>query len=254
MKINLITHLYNEEYLLPWWLKHHRKIFDNIIVIDYNSTDKSLEIVRELIPKAKIIQSKNKYFDAVLCDQEVMDMESSLDGVKLCLTTTEFLVSTRQSIIKKFEDTSQKFCYAIPRIIMIDEEPENFVAHDESLLDRKNFGYDSSQLGSRLLGLHPYRYIHNHINGMYHPGRHSLSIPVNLQCFRIFLYKYSPWSREFINRKLQIKTKIPEHDKRMGYGIQHQMSVEDMENEMKSVLPICKKYDYKSLLKGNENE
>jgi len=181
-----------------------------------------------------------------------MDIESSLDGVKLCLTTTEFLVSTRESIIEKFEDISQKFCYAIPRIIMIDEEPENLVTHEDSLLDRKNFGYDSSQFGPRLMGLHPYRYIHNHINGMYLPGRHFLSIPVNSECFRIFLYKYSPWSREFINRKLQIKTKISEHDKSVGNGIQHQMSLEDMENEMKCVLPICKKYDYKSLLKGNK--
>jgi len=35
----LFSHIYNEEYLLPFWLKHHKKIFDHGVIIDNFSTD-----------------------------------------------------------------------------------------------------------------------------------------------------------------------------------------------------------------------
>jgi hypothetical protein len=33
--ITVISHIFNEEYLLPFWLEHHRTIFDHGIIIDY---------------------------------------------------------------------------------------------------------------------------------------------------------------------------------------------------------------------------
>jgi hypothetical protein len=44
----VISHFYNEEYMLPWWLKHHRQYFDHGILIDYGSTDKSLDIIKKI--------------------------------------------------------------------------------------------------------------------------------------------------------------------------------------------------------------
>ena len=32
MKV-LISHFFNEEYMLPWWLKHHREIFDHGVLM-----------------------------------------------------------------------------------------------------------------------------------------------------------------------------------------------------------------------------
>ena len=43
----VLCHFYNEEWILPFWLKHHREIFDHGIMIDYNSTDRSVEIIRD---------------------------------------------------------------------------------------------------------------------------------------------------------------------------------------------------------------
>ena len=37
---------YNEEYLLPWWLAHHTKLFDHGILINKGSTDRSVEICK----------------------------------------------------------------------------------------------------------------------------------------------------------------------------------------------------------------
>jgi hypothetical protein len=32
--ITLLSHFYNEEYLLPFWIEHHKKQFDYAILID----------------------------------------------------------------------------------------------------------------------------------------------------------------------------------------------------------------------------
>ena len=55
MKKTIISHFYNEEYLLPWWLNHHKKYFDHGILINYASTDKSVEIINSF-PNTEVIE------------------------------------------------------------------------------------------------------------------------------------------------------------------------------------------------------
>ena len=51
--------------LLPYWIRHHASMFDMAILIDYNSTDQSLEIIRREAPKTwKVVSSRNANFDA----------------------------------------------------------------------------------------------------------------------------------------------------------------------------------------------
>ena len=75
MKKTIVSHFYNEEYLLPWWLSHHKNHFDYGIMIDYNSTDKSKEIIEEICPHWKIVKTKNEYFDSDIIDREVEEYE-----------------------------------------------------------------------------------------------------------------------------------------------------------------------------------
>ena len=42
-KTTCLIHIYNEEYLLPFWLYHHKDMFDDILIIDYRSNDKSID-------------------------------------------------------------------------------------------------------------------------------------------------------------------------------------------------------------------
>ena len=88
----VICHFYNESYLLPFWLKHHKKIFDNGIMINYQSTDDSVKIINEICPDWKIIDTKNDFFGAEAIDREVESIESSIDGWKICLNITEFIL------------------------------------------------------------------------------------------------------------------------------------------------------------------
>jgi len=227
-KLTIISHFYNEEYLLPWWLEHHKNIFDDGIMIDYNSTDSSVDIISNICPNWKIVRSRNQYFDAPLVDQEVMDYESEIDGIKVCLNTTEFLIANTASILEQMQD---KACLQIKRICMIDVEPETVVDKKERLVDKKTSGFCLEN--ARLPNLPPYRYIHKHKNGKYDSGRHSILHYVDAVLKEpIFLYgKYSPWTQQTIDRRLAIKNKIPEHNVRCGMGIQHMASLSDIIEE-----------------------
>ena len=50
----LFSHIYNEEYLLPYWLNHHKKIFNHGVIIDNFSTDKSVDIIKSIVPDWEI--------------------------------------------------------------------------------------------------------------------------------------------------------------------------------------------------------
>ena len=90
----VVSHFFNEAYMLPWRLRHHREIFDHGVLIDYHSTDASVEICRELVPHWEIVPSENATFAARLCDFEVMKHEQRFpDAWKLALNTTEFFVA-----------------------------------------------------------------------------------------------------------------------------------------------------------------
>ena len=91
MKKTVISHFYNEEYLLPFWLKHHRGMFDHGILIDYASTDRSRAIIKELTPTWEIVPSRNKYFHGFAIDEEVFYYEAKTEGWKSTLNISEFI-------------------------------------------------------------------------------------------------------------------------------------------------------------------
>ena len=69
--LSLISHIRNEALLLPHWIAHHRPMFDAATIIDYASTDDSLDIIRTLAPEWRIVRSQNVDFDANDADFEV---------------------------------------------------------------------------------------------------------------------------------------------------------------------------------------
>jgi len=83
MKTTLLCHMFNEEYLLPFWLEHHKDMFDDFIIVDYRSTDRSVKICKTIIPNCKIITTRNDSFDAQNVDNEMMDLEKEIDGIKM---------------------------------------------------------------------------------------------------------------------------------------------------------------------------
>jgi UDP-glucose 4-epimerase len=223
VKTTLLTNVFNEEYLLPFWLNHHKNLFDELIVIDYNSTDKSMEICKSIWPECKIIKTRNKYFDAEDIDKEFMDIENNLEGIKIVLNTTEFL-----------------FCEkSIKDIFIHNTEPVSYAVNAVTPYSINSYNINNSyELFTNLLNddvvYHEdrgTRQIHNFSNGNYTVGRHStnnISVPTNKA--HIIWLGYYPMNDNLLKRKLQIQENIPQRDKDRGYGYQHLFTKEKLLN------------------------
>ena len=208
MKKTLISHFYNEEYLLPMWLNHHKQFFDDGIMIDYNSTDRSCEIIKEICPNWKIVTTRNEWFSAEDIDNEVMDYENGVEGWRIALNTTEFLIGNYpclDAIVDPLQLLIQSYTvldldgvdinYDIP---FLDNDIRYIVA-DETVRRARSF--------------------HNYSGNKYPIGRHYESF--NTFEFMILHFKYFPMNRQMIDRMLQIQDKCSPRDKQMGRGVEH---------------------------------
>jgi len=230
----LITHFYNEEFLLPYWIKHHSPMFDDVILINYKSTDKSCEIIKELAPHWKIVETKCPNFDAKMVDDEVREIEISYpdDTWKLALTITEFLIFP--NIDQVLTNVTIPSSYKINSLNIVGDDDQKLESHLPLIQQRNKctfHGFDYS------------RYIHtntNHEKNLYHLGRHSLTLESQITAksapeAMIFKYLYSPWPHS-IFRKLQIGNKLSTHAIEIGAGVQHLKNLEQLENERNSFL------------------
>ena len=180
-------------------------------MIDYASTDNSVSIIRQICPDWTVISSRNKFFDAKLIDDEVMDIESIVSGWKTCLNTTEFLVGEYSMMNNTPEQE-----ITVPCLIMVDEEPIIQPTYSKPLIDQKFYGIHYH--GRDPLARRP-RLIHNKKRVQYPLGRHFDNF--NTDKLKVLWYGWSPFNKKTLNRKLQIQNRIPESDKARGFGSQH---------------------------------
>lgn len=218
--------------MLNWWMPHHAALFDHGVVIDYASTDRSLNIVKEHAPHWEIRQSRNEMFDAVACDAEVMDIERSIDGWKMALTATEFLYCKN---LPEWLETISGDAARVQPVAVVDMQ--------ECTVDRAlPLPY---QCRTGFVGgyMEPFkrRIIHRHPDGQYHPGRHGSDLP-NFDVYPpgalLLWYGFAPWTPELRSRKLQIQNRIPSTDAQKGFGAQHMISEEQLRAKWQELVAI----------------
>lgn len=213
-KTTLISHIFNEEYLLPFWLHHHNDMFDDIFIIDYNSTDKSIEICKRICPRCKIITTRNKFFEAREIDKEVMDIENAINGIKIVLNTTEFLIC-EGTINDIFTNGPNTMSYTITAITPYSLNIYNISNYNDVMNNLLNddivYHYDRGV-----------RQLHNYTNGNYCIGRHNtLNVSTHTNKAHIIWFGFYPMNDKLITRKLQIHQNIPDTDRRLNLGFQH---------------------------------
>lgn len=210
----IITHFFNEEYFLPHWLNHHKKYFNHGILIDYDSTDESVNIIKEICPDWQIIKSKNEMFDAKKCDDEVMEIEQSISGFRICLNVTEFLIGNYKILDE--ENNFNKY-FLIPSYVMVDTKEQMFTEVKNDLISERCNGLDFEKENN--FRIRRARCFSN-FNVNYPLGRHFENYDTDE--FRILWYgAYSPFNDKSIKRKLQIQTRIPNQDKLNKHGYEH---------------------------------
>lgn len=217
-KTILMTNVYNEEYLLPFWLHHHKDMFDEIVIVDYRSTDRSLEYCKSICPNCVIQTTLNEKFEAEKIDQEFMYLvECKYEGIKIILNTTEFLFC-HKPIKQIFEEINCKAALQIQVYSphsLDDFDPINSYELFNSLVNNKYDIKFSTYRGSR--------YIHNMINGFYGPGRHESyhHNKIVTNDLKIICLSYYPLNEKFLRRKLQIQNNIPPSEIVKGFGLYH---------------------------------
>lgn len=217
-KTVLISHFYNEEFLLKWWIRQHSPLFDSAILVDYASTDNSLEIIKREAPETwKVVQSRNKMFDAEKVDREIMDIENSLPNTswKVCLNTTEFLCAPgfRKTLEKLSGDV-----YQLKNHMMTGDDNLD-IDRDANLIEQR-YKYGPNVMFSNSYN----RYIHRNHCPIYTTGRHGIITSSQIYPFTEgFLCKFihTPACPQNLARRLQIKTKIPECDIIRNFGENH---------------------------------
>lgn len=221
MKSTLLTNIFNEEYLLPFWLQHHKDMFDDIVIVDYNSTDKSVEICRQICPCARIITTRNKWFAAEGIDKEFMDLESSIEGIKVVLNTTEFLFTTRP-VNATFAGVTKPVSYSMT--VYSPYSKNRYDIHNHYTLCHGLLHQDVVYHCDRWT-----RQIHTFPHGNYTIGRHNTRNPITpTNEMYVIWMGYYPLNDSLLSRKLQIQSKIPQVDKDRGFGSQHLFTLEKM--------------------------
>jgi hypothetical protein len=235
MALTLISHVWNEAFLLPYWLRHHYPMFDHGVIVDYASTDGSMDLVRQFAPGWEIRRSRNKMFDARLNDQEIMDVEQGIEGWKIVLNTTEFLLHPDLRAYLKWMDRYRTDVHGIWAVdfIMVDRpEDADDPVTDEPLHFQKRFGYLGGGGRSRMM--------HRDPHGRYGIGRHASEIVAKVLDDGLLLLWFG-WSpiKHVWQRKLAIQKMIPESDKRIGFGTQHNVTEEQMRDMYDAEVPKC---------------
>lgn len=232
-KFILYNHFKNEEILMRNWIRCHSPFFHKAILIDYGTTDKTIEIIKEEAPSSwEIVKSINNNFDAELCDKEVQYYESFYkDDYSLALTCTEFLMSVnpRKTLMNI---NCNKFILPIRILYMNGEDPcdnpsalpiDNYTSY---IKQRYRFFYDHDKLKCRYLhkGLTDYKYeIGRHKFRNYDNDSKFLNISKEIYICK-FTYTIFP---ECLKRSLQFKNDIPQSDIDKGFGKQHFESIEE---------------------------
>ena len=176
-------------------------------MIDFESTDRSRQVVQELAPHWQILTVPSEYFSAKATDDLVSKVESGIEGVKITLTVTEFFFGNPKDM-----QGDPEFVQGIDLV----RTPDTPFDINKDFIDQLTTGvseevsmsYRPSFMG-RALHVKPVRYsVGRHFKGFF--GDKLILRVAN--CFV---------SNEMVERRLQIQTRIPSEEIESGFGIQH---------------------------------
>lgn len=257
-KITVICHFRNEENYLQFWLKHHVKHFDHGIMIDYKSSDRSVEIIRALAPTWEIRPTRNELFSSEAIDQEVMDIEKEITEWKMCLNVTEFLIHPdlhsyidhELMAFDRFSNgvvTTGFIMHDTPELV---DEKVNF---NEPLWVRRHFGYKEPD-PEHIDHCDRNRLIHRASHGNYGPGRHNNSVSAGQNpILYLFWYGWCPLPWKWQRNQSTIPM-LNHKDLQKGWGTHHTLDEKSVRQEwmrkQQFVYDIFERYpDIKELVK-----
>jgi hypothetical protein len=277
MKIVLLS-TFKEEYMLQWWLPHHAKKFDFGVIADFNYNendgDKTYELFKKYVPNwayAKVMKPEvsNREWDIILQNIENDIYRQFPNSWVTCLNPTEFLIGDL-STIDSCEPNSNVL---IPCHLMIDQPSDEGVEPDVNLPllqqrthgihytndfphpfegktsqkfyeDEKRLAAEGVQLRDKVVhNIRWMRSIHNYnlnylSDSHFGVGRHFWDANNYSKDLAICHMNLSPYTDTFINRKLNVQTRLTQEDHMTQRGIHHRVDREKLTDIKKFYDPL----------------
>ena len=141
----MVTHFRDEEMMLPFFIIQHAPLFDEVIGIDFESTDKSVEIWNDFAPPGWQLVPSNQgsAFDAEKLDLQVMEVERRFPHHwVIALTSTEFLVYPymKLDLFRKQHDLPGPTILESPAVQMLGEDRLPLLHYASLVKQRHVFG------------------------------------------------------------------------------------------------------------------
>lgn len=140
MKIEIIVPIYNEELILPFFLKHYNWVDQINILLANDTNDNTLEILSKTInPKIKIIENTEIKIDHQVRKENVMNIYNNIDADWVInVDCDEFIFINKEyfSNIKKNITVIKTILYDVYRHIT-----ENDLDINKPIMEQRRHGY-----------------------------------------------------------------------------------------------------------------
>ncbi|CAF3224030.1 unnamed protein product [Rotaria socialis] len=161
----LFSNLFNDTPLLSSWIRHHAPIFDIAILIDYDITNRSSQIVTNEAPSTwKIISPRSKDSPHKVINEEMRYYEKIYTKAwKIVLTTDEFMVHPNlREMLSDIERSSDVMALYFRSLIMIRTDSNLRYPFTSLLNQHTQYISYSPVKGKGSLVMPAYRYIHRY--------------------------------------------------------------------------------------------
>ena len=127
----------NEAAIIDHWMLHHANMFDALYVLDYASTDDTVDRILNHRPDAHIIEPQFVWGPAF---EDIERIESTLKGWKIALNVTEFVVNPDLRWFCKELDRTDWTGIRSSGFVLIDD-PQTGLDTTRSIIEQCTRGY-----------------------------------------------------------------------------------------------------------------
>ena len=240
-KFTLFTEVLNGEPLLPYWLEHHRRIFEHGVIIYYPSEDNSLDIIRTICPDWEVVAPiKHLKYDCAGVDEEVMMQEAKHSGWKMALNITEFAVTQNLNAVVRKVPPKTRCILPVDVAVMVDTPG---TANDKldpavPILQQKHHGLFAKDYP--LWRCRHSRQLHRGTHGQYDVGRHNSGVTPRATSPLLYVawFAWSPYNA-IRDRKQAVKAQLSAIDLQVKRGWQHLVSVKEQDARFAKVSAVA---------------
>lgn len=250
--LGCVMHFHSEELMIKDWILHHSRLVDKAILINHSSTDRSVEIAESVLPAGwQIVDSRLADFNADANGREVEYWETQLNtDWKIALNTTEYIFNVDiKEQLERWEFRDPNVMAIGMRAVCLVDRDEKFKIGGEygpwiypptnpppqiELWRKHTWGFVNYEANIPLV--RRYRFYHRADHGHYQTGRHAVNLPYQTDFNLLHLhFSFAPYP-ECKQRKLQIQERIPEIDKSAGFGFEHIVTSEQLDQKRLEML------------------